>query len=177
MPFNPYYFSTELEKMIKISRLADYAVVILETLARSDGSVMTASGLAMQSFLPEPTVAKILKMLAKADILISARGAHGGYRLAAAASEITVATIIAAVDGPIALTACVDGKADSCGFEGSCRVKGRWNMVNISIRDALEGVTLADMLSHGCLPRESGDLKAPQKMPAFAGKATIVAQA
>lgn len=138
--------------MIKISRLADYAVVILETLARGDGSVMTASGLAMQSFLPEPTVAKILKMLAKAEIVESSRGAHGGYRLGAAPEDITVLAIIAAVDGPIALTACVDGKVDSCGFEGSCRVRGRWNMVNVSIRDALEGVTLADMLLKDCYP-------------------------
>ena len=151
--------------MIKISRLADYAVVILETLGRGDSSVMTASSLALQSFLPEPTVAKILKMLAKAEILESSRGAHGGYRLAAVPSEITVASIIAAVDGPIALTACVDDKADSCGFEGSCRVKGRWNMVNLTIRDALEGVTLADMIFQKCHPERAAEGSGKRRLP------------
>jgi FeS assembly SUF system regulator len=131
--------------MIKVSKLADYAVVVLAALANSD-THMTAGGISLKTGLPEPTVAKVLKLLAKDDILHSIRGASGGYKLAATPEKITVAKIIAVVDGPISLTACVDG--NSCNFESRCAVKGRWNGVNHAIKGALEGVTLADMMNN-----------------------------
>ena len=152
--------------MIKVSKLADYAVVVLASLSQSDAGQMTASGISAATGLPEPTVAKVLKLLAKADLLQSARGANGGYSLKSAPTEISIADIIAAVEGPISLTACVDGSASPCGYESRCAVKGRWNGVNHAINAALQSVKLSDMNSQ-CLPRENGDLKAP----AFAGEA------
>ncbi len=131
--------------MIKVSKLADYAVVVLAALAQGEASQMTAGGVSAKTGLPEPTVAKVLKLMAKDEIVQSSRGVNGGYSLASAPESISVARIINAVDGPISLTACVDGSPEVCGFASRCAVKGRWNGVNLAIRDALEGVTLADM--------------------------------
>src|SRR5262245_32855867 len=144
--------------MIKVSKMTDYAVVILATLARIDGSVMTASGVSARSGLPEPTVAKVLKTLNRGGLLESTRGASGGYRLALTPEKVSVAAIIDAVDGPVSLTACVDGNPENCGYESKCPVKGRWDGVNRAVRAALDNVTLADMINQNCLPRESGDL-------------------
>lgn len=131
--------------MIKVSKMADYAVVILSAMARADGALMTSTAIAQASNLPEPTVAKILKLAAGAQILESIRGANGGYRLVKTPSEITVADIVAAVDGPIALTACVDGGEGSCDYQAQCAVRGRWDGVNRAMKQALASVTLADM--------------------------------
>ena len=131
--------------MIRLSKLTDYAVVMLSHMAAREGEVYTACRLADRTALPEPTVAKILKQLARAGILGSQRGSNGGYGLARPATEITVAEIIVALDGPIALAACVDGSDDHCGVERLCSMRGNWNRVNRAIRDALEDVTLADM--------------------------------
>ncbi len=154
--------------MIKVSKLTDYAVVTLSALARSDDPLMTASGLSVKTGLPEPTVAKVLKLLAREQILQSNRGVNGGYKLSAKMEDISVARVIRAIDGPIFLTACVDGNSEGCSFEGSCATKGRWNGVNRAVLDALEGVSLADMISSNFLPRVSGDLKSP----ALAGEET-----
>jgi FeS assembly SUF system regulator len=157
--------------MIRISKMADYAVVVLAALARSDEAQMTASGISGTTGLPEPTVAKVLKLLSRGDFLGSTRGVNGGYKLTRSAAEISVAGIISVIDGPIALTACADGSDQPCGYESHCAVKGRWNSVNNAVRGALESVTLADMMHNSCLPRESGDLEDMEiKIPAFAGK-------
>lgn len=131
--------------MIKVSKMADYAVVVLAALARSDGALMNVASVAAKTHLPEPTVAKVLKLLSRGDFLQSIRGVNGGYKLAQPAREISVAKIIVAVDGPISLTSCVDGSNEVCDYAGSCAVKGRWNGVNVAIRGALENVTLAEM--------------------------------
>ena len=132
--------------MIKISRLADYAVVVLVAFTESDKTLLSASSLAVKTKLPEPTVAKVLKLLTKGGIVSSVRGAGGGYSLDTDMKRISIGKIVKAVDGPIALTACVDGSAVSCDYEESCTVKGRWNPVNAALRGALENVTLADMI-------------------------------
>ena len=137
--------------MIKISRLADYAVVVLGTLANAGDEQFTASALAEKSTLPEPTVSKVLKLLAKDDLVSSTRGVNGGYKLEKSADEISVASIVSAVDGPIALTACVIEDTDNCGYACSCPVKGGWGKVNDAIRGALEDVTLKDMLGYNAL--------------------------
>ncbi|MBS0959407.1 MULTISPECIES: SUF system Fe-S cluster assembly regulator [Acetobacter] len=125
--------------MLKISRLADYAVVILVTLGGQEG-VVTSPFLATQTGVPEPTVAKVLKMLASGGLVTSQRGARGGYRLSRPLSEISVASVIMTVDGPIALTACVDG--GECDAGVSCRMCGSWDAMNSAIRDALEKISL-----------------------------------
>jgi FeS assembly SUF system regulator len=144
--------------MLKVSKLADYAVVVLATLSKGDSSLMTAIGISGKTGLPEPTVAKVLKSLAKAEIVQSVRGVNGGYKPLYKPSELSVARIVTAVDGPISVTACVDDKPDSCAHQSKCLMRGRWNNVNYAIRAAMEGVTLADMMSPS-FPRESGDLK------------------
>jgi len=141
--------------MFKLNKMTDYAVVMMAELARGGdaggacpgGSVVTAQRLAEASAVPQPTVAKLLKQLAQAGLMESQRGAQGGYRLARDASEISVAEIIAAVEGPIALAACVDDSTDQCGVLSLCAMAGHWEMVNAAVRAALEGVTLADMMA------------------------------
>ena len=92
--------------MIKVSKLADYAVVVLAMLAQSDTAQMNASGVSAKTGLPEPTVAKVLKLLAKEEIVRSIRGVNGGYKLSMSPDSVNVAQIIKAIDGPIMLTAC-----------------------------------------------------------------------
>jgi FeS assembly SUF system regulator len=131
--------------VIRLSKLTDYAVVMLSHMAAREGEVYTTARLADRSAVPEPTAAKILKLLVRGRILTSQRGSCGGYELARPASRITVAEIIVALDGPIALAACVEGSPDHCGVETLCSMRGNWNRVNRAIRDALDDITLADM--------------------------------
>ena len=144
--------------MIKVSKMADYAVVVLASLARSDDALMTASGVSAKTGLPEPTVAKVLKLLSRGNFLDSVRGATGGYKLAMPPEKISVAKIITAVDGPISLTSCVDDTDQSCGYSNRCAVKGRWNGVNYAVRGALESVTLADMMNNECHSTRGGEV-------------------
>ena len=103
--------------MLRLSKLTDYAVVVLVRLSREAG-VQTSPGIAASTGIPEPTVAKVLKTLAAGGLVASQRGARGGYRLLRSLAQIPVADVIAAVDGPIALTACVDGSTTECEFAG-----------------------------------------------------------
>jgi FeS assembly SUF system regulator len=129
--------------MLRLSRLTDYAVVALVRLGATDG-VATTPGIAAAIGIPEPTVAKVLKALAGQGLVVSTRGAHGGYRLARPLGQIPVSEVIIAIDGPIALTSCVDG-ASTCESKSLCPMAGRWDPVNTAIRTALSGITLADM--------------------------------
>lgn len=126
--------------------MADYAVVILAEMARRDGKLCTAGQLAGKTALPEPTVAKVLKLLARSEIIVSTRGAAGGYQLGRAPEEISVATIVTALDGPIALTACVDGSDECCAHSPKCAIKEQWTPVNNAMKAALESVSLAQMI-------------------------------
>ncbi len=128
--------------MLRLSKLTDYAVVVLVRLSREAG-VQTSPGIAAAIGIPEPTVAKVLKAMTAAGLAASQRGARGGYRLARPLATIAVSDVIAAVDGPIALTACVDGGACESGC--LCPLRGRWDPVNHAIRAALRAISLADM--------------------------------
>ena len=130
--------------MLRLSKLTDYAVVVLVRLELADG-LATSPSIAQDTGIPEPTVSKVLKALAAAGLVVSQRGPRGGYRLVAALEQIPVARVIAAIDGPISLTACVDGAVGGCDAQGSCPVRGRWDPVNAAIRDALTRITLAEM--------------------------------
>jgi FeS assembly SUF system regulator len=123
--------------------LTDYAVVVLGRLA--EAPQQSAPGLAARSGLAEPTVAKVLKILAQANLVEGLRGARGGYRLARPLADIRLSEVVVAFDGPIALTACVDGGHGSCESEHQCPVRGRWDPVNRAIRDALANVSIADL--------------------------------
>lgn len=130
--------------MLRLSKLTDYAVVVLVRLSGAPG-VQTSPGIAAATGIPEPTVAKVLKSLASAGLVSSQRGARGGYRPIKALEAIRVSEVIAAIDGPIALTACVGGSVTECESQGMCPMKGRWDPVNDAIQRALDGISLADM--------------------------------
>jgi len=130
--------------MLRLSKLTDYAVVVLVRLSGLNG-VQTSPGIAAATGIPEPTVAKVLKSLSAANLVSSQRGAKGGYRLSRELSAIPIADVIGAIDGPIALTACVEGSPSECESQGLCPMRGRWDPVNDAIHKALSGITLADM--------------------------------
>lgn len=130
--------------MLRLSKLTDYAVVVLVRLAGVPG-VQTSPGIAGATGIPEPTVAKVLKSLAASELVASQRGARGGYRLNRPLQAIPIADVITAIDGPIALTACVDGAIPSCEAHALCPMRGRWDPVNQAIQTALASITLADM--------------------------------
>jgi FeS assembly SUF system regulator len=132
--------------MLRLNRMTDYAIVILGRMAMEIGHVRTAASLAEATGVPLPSVSKILKMLAGSSLVVAHRGAKGGYSLDRPAERVTMTEIIQALEGPIALTACVDGAEDSCEVENSCFMRGNWNRVNTAIRTALDAVTLAEML-------------------------------
>lgn len=128
--------------MLRLSKLTDYAVLVLSHMG---AALTTAPALAARTALPEPTVAKVLKILSHSGLVEGLRGARGGYRLARPLAAIPLTEVIVAFDGPIALTACVDGGDGSCQTEGCCALRGRWDKVNAAIRGALAGITVADL--------------------------------
>ena len=133
--------------MFRLNRLTDYAVVVMSQMAQRGGETRSAQQISDDTGVPLPTVAKLLNLLGRAKLVVSQRGASGGYTLSADPEEITVAQIIQAMEGPIALTACVDGATDCCGSESVCPMRGNWNKVNGAIRQALGAVSLADMVA------------------------------
>lgn len=132
--------------MIKLSKLTDYAVVLLAEMAGAQGGLMTASGLSEKTALPEPTVAKVLKLLNRGNVIASTRGVNGGYKLLRNPDEISIASVVIALEGPVALAACVEGSDECCSYSGGCPIKGKWNPVNDAMRTALESVSLAQMI-------------------------------
>ena len=131
--------------MIKLSRMADYAVVLMTQLAREPEELRTAGELSQSCGLPQPTVSKILKLLATAELLVSYRGNKGGYLLARDAGGITMADVIGAVDGPIALTDCIGPDGLVCEIEALCPTRTNWQSINRAMIEALSSVSLAEM--------------------------------
>lgn len=134
--------------MLRLNRLTDYAVVVLSQMTRDPEEVWTAPQIAQGTGVPLPTVAKLLNALAHEEVITSHRGAAGGYTLNRPAEDISVAEIIQALEGPISLTACVDGAAGACDVESLCPMRGNWNKVNRAIQGALSQVSLADMAAN-----------------------------
>lgn len=132
--------------MLKVSKLTDYATVILTHIAHQPDELHAASDITQSTGVALPTVSKVLKLLSKANILISHRGAKGGYALAKKPSETNVAQVIIAIEGPIAMTECT-ASVGTCEQESSCEIKGNWNLINAAVYAALEAVTLADMVA------------------------------
>lgn len=126
---------------MRLSNLADYAVITMSAAAGHCGGVRTsASELAEETGLPKPTVQKLVSKLTSAGLLRSVRGANGGLQLARPAAAITVADIVEAVEGPIALTACIDH--GECDFEVGCTMKPHWPIINNALRGALAAISL-----------------------------------
>ena len=128
---------------MRLSSMADYAVVTMSAAARHCGGArVSAQQLADETGLPAPTVQKLVSKLSAAGLLKSSRGAGGGLKLARPAAAITLADIVEAVEGPIALTACVENGRHDCGMEQCCTVRPHWGLVNQAMRGALAGVPL-----------------------------------
>ncbi|MEP6632716.1 MAG: SUF system Fe-S cluster assembly regulator [Luteimonas sp.] len=131
--------------MLRVTKLTDYATVVLTVLASAPEAVASASGLAERAGLEAPTVAKVLKPLAQAGLVEAFRGAAGGYRLARPAERISLIEIVEAMEGPLGMTEC-SLHTGHCGIEHSCGARANWRHINDVVADALRGISLADML-------------------------------
>ena len=130
---------------MRLSNLADYAVVTMSAAARHCGGARTsATELSHETGLPLPTVQKLVSKLSAAGLLRSMRGAGGGLQLARPAAAISLADIVEAVEGPITLTACLDG--EGCDFEHGCAVRPHWPIVNEALRGALAAIPLTQLV-------------------------------
>ena len=132
--------------MIRLTRQADYGILLLSHVAAGpEGAVHAAPELASETGVPVPMVSKILKRLARGGLLVSSRGAHGGYRLARAPEDISMADIVVAIEGGISMTSCSEGGDSSCRLESRCRVHANWRKLNKVVVGALARVSLAEM--------------------------------
>ncbi len=136
----------EARAMLRMSKLTDYSILVLVYLAGDDRGVHSASDVADGTGLALPTVSKLLKALARAGLVKSHRGSHGGYALAMRADEITAADMVDALEGPLAITEC--SSSDShCELEPVCQVGGALQQVNKGIQRVLENITLAQLMT------------------------------
>jgi FeS assembly SUF system regulator len=152
--------------MLRISRLTDYATVLLASLASEPQRVQTAASLAEQTRIAAPTVSKLLKQLQRAGLVTSTRGLRGGYRLARPATQISAAAILDALEGPVALTDCSAGHGQ-CEIEETCRVGRVWQRLNLAIRRALYDVTLAQLAGLDAPPARLPTLEREMKAAAL----------
>jgi FeS assembly SUF system regulator len=131
---------------MRLSSLTDYAVVMMSAAARHCGQAqMNAAQLSDETGLPLPTVQKLVSKLSAAGLLRSTRGAGGGFKLARPAAAINLADVIEAIEGPIAMTACVEAGRHDCGLEGTCKVQPHWPIVNDAVRGALANINLTSL--------------------------------
>jgi FeS assembly SUF system regulator len=132
--------------MLRVTKLTDYATVVMTVLAATPDAVLSASELAERAGLETPTVSKLLKPLAQAGLVDGFRGANGGYRLARPADRIGLLEVVEAMEGPLGMTEC-SIHAGNCGIEDHCGVRANWRRINDVVVEALRGVTLAQMLA------------------------------
>ncbi len=132
--------------MLRVTKLTDYATVVLTALAARPADVLSAAELAERAGLEMPTVAKLLKPLAQAGLVSGFRGTNGGYRLARPATQITLVEIVEAMEGPLGMTEC-SLHDSNCGIQDHCGVRANWRRINDVVADALREVTLAQMLA------------------------------
>ncbi len=132
--------------MLRISKLADYGTMVMSQMASNPDRLFSANDLAVALGLGRATVSKVLKSLARHELVASVRGLHGGYSLARPPQRITVADVVDALeDQPFGLTEC-SATSGNCDIETSCHVRTNWQKISLIVRRALEGVTLADMI-------------------------------
>ncbi|MBM4197162.1 MAG: SUF system Fe-S cluster assembly regulator [Gammaproteobacteria bacterium] len=150
--------------MLKISRLTDYATMILVHLATRPERVSSASDIAESTHVALPTTQKVLKLLARSGLVVSARGSEGGYALGRSANAISASDILDVLEGPIAITEC-SATHSHCELESLCQVGGAWQKINKAIRAALGDITLADLCRPAReLPVQSLLQKVPRSM-------------
>ena len=131
--------------MLRVTRLTDYATVVLTVLASEPDRVWPTAELAARARLELTTVAKVLKPLAHAGLVAGFRGTNGGYRLAQPVANVSLIAIVEAMEGPLGMTDCSGGHS-SCEHEAHCGLPTHWRRINDVIADALGAVTLADLV-------------------------------
>jgi FeS assembly SUF system regulator len=133
--------------MVRLGKLTDYGLLLLTCVARTPNSALrTARDLAAETSLPLPTVSRLLQELLKSGLLHSQRGTKGGYSLARKAGEISIVDVVAALEGPIALTECSTDVTGVCDLEPSCPIKSNQRVINQAVRGVLETITIADLV-------------------------------
>ncbi len=130
--------------MFKLSKMTDYGLVLLSRISE-EKDLISVSQLAEKTHLPEPTVAKLMRLLVKADIVRSVRGVQGGYSLKCNPEDISAEEVMKAIDGPLALTACVEESSETCALLDTCPLCGRWQKINEAVTSALQNITLKDL--------------------------------
>jgi FeS assembly SUF system regulator len=135
--------------MLRMSKMTDYGIVLMTELARAEGDTRTTRELAARTRVPLPSASKVLKGLLQAGLVVSHRGANGGYGLSRPAAELSLAELVSALEGPVALTECgvhTSGGAP-CELEAVCQVRGHWRLINTAIQEALGRLSLADLVA------------------------------
>ena len=133
--------------MLRLNRMTDYAILVLGVLHGRPDVLLSSAQIAQHAQLTQATAAKIIKALGSAGLVTTIRGTKGGCQLAKPASAISIADVIEAIEGPIALTACVEGAEEPCSVQQGCFMSGSWNHINGAIRSALDGVSLSDLFN------------------------------
>jgi len=137
--------------MLRLNRLTDYAILVLGVLHSRQDMWLSSGQIAETAQLTQATAAKVIKALVAAGLVETHRGTHGGCQLARPVSQISIAEVVEAIEGPIALTACVDGAEEPCSVQQGCFMGGNWNRVNTALRGALLSVSLADLFDPASL--------------------------
>ena len=138
--------------MLRLSKMADYAALMLATMADRPGEQHTSVALAERIGLARPTVSKLLKALAQSGLVVARRGSNGGYSLARAPAAISAVDMIEAIDGPFAVTECTLAPG-LCGLESNCRLGAQWRHLSLTVRRALADITLEDLIGEPIVPR------------------------
>ena len=135
--------------MLRLSKLSDYAIVIMTDLATGgQDAVQNAGAIAERTAVAQPTVSKLLKLLVGHGLVNSVQGRYGGYRLGRRVEQITVTQIIEAIDGPLALTECGLADGSNCELEQFCSVRPHWRYIGAAVRAALDGITLEQLVGN-----------------------------
>lgn len=148
--------------MLRMSKMADYAALVLATMAETPETTHTAAALAAETGIPVPTASKLLKMLSRARLVKSRRGAHGGYSLARMPMAISAVDMIEAIEGPLAMTECTLAPG-LCDLEPSCPVSSQWQQLSGTVRRVLAEITLADLVQDSAAPRFTVHREASKK--------------
>lgn len=150
--------------MLRMSKMADYAALMLATMAEQPGVHQTAAELAAATGISPPTVSKLLKTLGHAELVTSRRGVHGGYSLAREPAAISAVDVIEAIEGPLAVTECTVSPG-SCELEPTCQLSSQWQLLSVAVRKALAEITLKDLIGDPISPRIAIPRKAVIKFP------------
>ena len=140
--------------MLKLSKLTDYAVIVLGCLGQQQGKPVSASFVSGETGLPEPTVQKVLKMMASAKMITAIRGANGGYIVPLALNCISIDDVVEAIEGPLELAPCTNDTDNDCVLAKLYAPKNKWNKVNVAIKNTLDDIRVSDLMGTNIKTKE-----------------------